>query len=148
MAGRIYLSPVTYTETIDPETGETMKENVVLICTLAGVTRCRSAVGTEPTGENRGRTSLGWSLVYVDVASGDWSAIEANNQVRLVRFEEAVDDVMPNIVRNRITQAGALTGAEMPAGMTFRQALQAMLNKHYPEATLHAQFPEIFPEGE
>jgi hypothetical protein len=141
VAGRIYISPIT---------GDGTGENAYrgLICTLANVTRCRSAISSIAEGTDRGKPARSWTLVYVDCASGDWSAVEANNQVRLIRLEESPDDVMPNLIRNRITQGGALTADEMPAGMTFRQALQAMLNKHYPDATLHAQFPEIFPEGE
>lgn len=144
MAGRIYISPVVYTETVI--NGEVYKENVVTICTLPGVIRCRSAVATEPTGTNRGRSSLGWSIVYVDAS--DWTAIEANNQVFLVRLDESFDTVMSQPVRNRIIQAGALTAQEMPAGMTYKQALLALLRKHYPEATLHAQFPELFGPGD
>lgn len=139
MAGRIYVSPIIGTGTDeDPQRA--------LICDLAGVIRCRSAIATIDSGTQRGKPSLGWALVYVDAT--DWTAIEGSNQVFLVRLDESFDSAMSSQVKTRIRQSGALTQAELDTVSTYREALLMLLQKHYPNATLHDQFPELFGPGD
>ena len=138
--GRIYSSPIA---------GDGTDENPfqAAVCLLAGTTRCRSAITSFLEGANRGKPSLGFSLVYIEASSyAAHDAAEATPNLNIVRLDNEgnFDAAMPSNLRTRLQQVGAATQQELNPYTSYRDILLYLLNKHYPAATLAIQFPEFF----
>jgi hypothetical protein len=93
---------------------------------------CISSV-TEQGHRDRGKPRLPWALVACE--TDDWSAVEAD--ARCVRVaDDELGEPLPEPTKERLRSDRVITTQERAAIVSRRDAVERLLQQHYPEQTV------------
>jgi len=145
MVGRLYICQVV--ERANPKFAS-RPNNPITIHAIAsekiGITRCQAIIASQSNGANRGKALYNWTLCWVE--ADDWTDIEADFQIKLVRLNERLNDTVSSTIKNRIINLGVISISEAVIVNTFNDLLTLIIHKHYPNVDIAQTFPALIKE--